>query len=339
MERDLSIPDEEVRFDVTSAFDGLRLDLFLKRRLPWRSRNFIQSVIRTGRIRVNGENIKAGRRVFDGDVVTIELEPVDPATIKHADIPITFLYEDDHIAVVDKQPGLLVHPVSAQLYNTLINALHYEYRVRRGETDVAIQLGHRLDRDTSGVLLISKDRGVRRSVQGLFENQRAEKAYLSIVHGRVERDYGEIDQPLLSDYRETGGFRTTVDPAGSPSQTLYEVLERFPHHTFVRLTPKTGRTHQLRVHMKHLGHPMLCDHEYGTETALRARDGDTVLLERQALHSCRLGFEHPVTGEPMVVESGPPADMAAVLDALRNGRELVPATDAEIGGHRHARVV
>ncbi len=332
MERDLSIPDEEVRFDVSSAYDGLRLDLFLKRQLPWRSRSFIQSVIRTGRIRVNGEWIKAGRRVFDGDVVTIELAPVDPASIRHDQIPLTFLYEDEHIAVIDKQPGLLVHPVSAQLYNTLINALHYEYRVRRGEADVAIQLGHRLDRNTSGVLLISKHRAVRRSVQDLFEKHRAKKAYFAIVHGRLTDDAGEIDAPLRSDYRERGGFRTTVTPNGAPSLTRYEVLERFPRHTFVRLEPKTGRTHRLRVHMKHLGHPMLCDSEYGHETELYANGGSTPLLDRQALHSCMLRFAHPVTNDPLSIESAPPADMSAVLEALRSGRELVAILN---GGNDH----
>lgn len=332
-DRDLSAPDEQVSFEVTPAFDSLRLDLYLKRHLPWRSRNAIQSAIKSGVIRVNGEALKAGRRVFTGDHVTIDLDPVDPATIRHDEIPLAFLYEDEHIAVLDKQPGIIVHPVSHQLYNTLINAIHYHYRTRLGQDHVSPRLGHRLDRNTSGVLLISKSKEVRRSVQDIFEQHRVEKAYVALVHGVITSDEGVIEAPLAEEKRERGGVRMVVRADGAASRTRYRVLERFADHTFVRLEPRTGRTHQLRVHMQHLGHPIVCDDLYGRETAVAstltsgasaAEDEGRILLDRQALHSCMLRFPHPVTEEAMTIESDAPADMTAALDALRNDRRLVP---------------
>ena len=327
-DRDLSVPEQQVSFEVTPAFDSMRLDLYLKRHLSWRSRNAIQTLIKGGSIRVNGELLKAGRRVYVGDHVTIDLDPIDPSTIRHHEIPLAFLYEDEHIAVLDKQPGIIVHPVSHQLYNTLINAIYYHYRTRLGQPHVSPRLGHRLDRNTSGVLLISKNKDVRRTVQEIFESHRVQKAYVALVHGSLADDEGLIDAPLAPEKREFGGVRMVVRDDGSASSTRYRVLERFESYTYVRLEPKTGRTHQLRVHMQHLGHPILCDDLYGRESALGV--GGRVLLDRQALHSCMLRFPHPVTEQDMNVECDPPGDMTTVLDALRKGHDPVSIQSVSI---------
>ncbi len=322
MERDLSVPETDVVFEVRPDLEGRRLDLFLKERMPWRSRHAIQALIREGSVRVNGERLKAGRKVFDGDRVTIELEPIDPATIHHDRIPLTFLHEDDHVAVLDKQPGIIVHPAGRQLHNTLLNAVYHHYRVRRPDPAVTPRLGHRLDRDTSGVLLVSKNRDVRRVVQEIFEAHRVEKEYFAIVHGAMKDDAGLIDEPIDMQARPYGGTRMVVRAGGLPSRTRFRVLERFEAHTLVHLFPQTGRTHQLRVHLAHLGHPIVCDTLYGHERELHC--GDRTLIDRQALHSCRLRLPHPVTEETLDVHSGAPGDMTAVLEALRDRAPVLP---------------
>ncbi len=322
-EPDLTVPAEEVVYRVSEAFHGMRLDQFLRRKLVWRSRNSIQSVIREKRIRVNGCWLKPGRRVYDGDRVVIHLPPVDPADVKHDEIPLRFLYEDEHIAVLDKQPGIIVHPVSNQLYNTLINAIHYHYQIRLGLKHVRPRLAHRLDRDTSGVLLVSKDKSNRRTLQDTFESHRVRKHYFAFVRGRVEADAGEIDAPLAQTRRPLGGVRMVVRDDGLPSLTRFEVLERFEEATYIKLEPHTGRTHQLRAHMAHLGHPMFCDAVYGRETGVRLPGDREPMLKRQALHSCSLRFPHPVTDEPMHIESPLPDDIARAVDAARAGQDFV----------------
>lgn len=321
--RDLSVPLERVSLEVTPEFDGSRLDHFLRRQLPWRSRSQLQGRIRQGRVLVNGERMKPGRRVFAGNRVEIALDSIDPSTIRHHEIPLHFLYEDEHIALLDKQPGIIVHPVSYQLFNTLINALHYHYRVRRNEPDVSPRLGHRLDKETSGVLLVAKNREVRRVIQEIFERHRVRKQYLALVHG-IMPDGEPIDEPIATTRLPRGGVRMVVREDGAPSRTAYEVVECFERHSLVRLEPETGRTHQLRVHLAHRGHPILADSRYGRESALAALDGRPV-LDRQALHSSRLVFPHPVTGETLDVRAPLPPDMSGVREALRAGLPLAPA--------------
>jgi len=330
MESDLSGALERIRFLVTPAFHGRRLDLFLREHLPWRSRTSIQGLILEGRVRVDGERLRPGRKVLEGETVEVEPKAPPPDSIRHDEIPLRFLYEDEHIVVVDKQAGLLVHPVSHQLYNTLVNALHYHYRARLGRLDVVPKLAHRLDRNTSGVLLVTLSKATRQTLQDAFEEKRVGKEYLAVVHGIVREDHGRIDAPLRVTTREQGRRLMIIDGDGAPSMTRFEVLERYDAHTFVRLVPITGRTHQLRAHMRHLGHPILCDGLYGRETRLAAvpRDGANgakprVVLDRQALHSNRLVFPHPVTGEYLDIRSPLPADIEEVLRSLRAGARLV----------------
>jgi 23S rRNA pseudouridine1911/1915/1917 synthase len=337
---------EKRTYLVTPAYHGRRLDVFLRDRLPWRSRTAIKTLILGGRVRVDGATSKPGRKVLEGDVVEVVPEAPSVDEIRHDEIPLSFLYEDEHVFVLDKQAGLIVHPVAHQLYNTLINALHYHYRARLGQLDVSPKLAHRLDRDTSGVLLVSKNKRMRKILQDAFEGKRVGKEYRAIVHGVIPDDTGRIDAPLLLRTREDGRRMMIVDGDGAVSMTRFEVLERFEAHTYVRLTPVTGRTHQLRVHMSHRGHPILCDRLYGRESRVAdsppGSDGNAprVLIERQALHSGRLVFPHPATGEILDIRSPLPPDMEEVLRHLRRGGRLFPAdaapsADEEEGGSEH----
>ncbi len=316
---DLSKPYEDLVLHVDRAHDGLRLDVWLREKLPWRSRTAIQTLVRDGRVEVNDLAGKPGGRLRPGDRVLVRVRRPEPGEIRHEDIPIRILYEDDWIVGIDKQPGILTHPVGRQLYNTLINALHLRYRnLETPSLDVIPKLVHRLDRDTSGVLLVSKDDRIRASLSAQFEEKQVEKEYLAIVRGEPERDACAIDLPIAS-AGETGRHRVrmTVRPDGAPSRTEIQVVERFPGFALVRALPRTGRTHQIRVHLAAIGLPILCDALYGEEREIRADRPVQPLLSRQALHAERLRFVHPVSGERMEIRAELPEDLLRTIAALR----------------------
>ncbi|MBI1850696.1 MAG: RluA family pseudouridine synthase [Planctomycetes bacterium] len=317
---DLSKPREDVELYVDRAYDAMRLDLFLRDKLPWRSRSALQRMIREDRVLVNGVPGKPGSRVRGGDLLRLLVPQPQPGDIRHAEIPLRILFEDEWIVALDKQPGILAHPVGKTLYNTLINALHHRYRrVDDPANDVVPHLAHRLDRDTSGVLLVTKDVRIFRAIAEQFETKQVRKEYLAIVHGAPERDEGTIDLPLGRsglDGRER--LKTLVRADGAPSRTDYRVEERFAGFSLVRALPQTGRTHQIRVHLMAIGHAILCDALYGTEREWRVRDGAPPILARQALHAERLQFVHPVTGTPMEIRAPLPEDLSRMVATLRS---------------------
>jgi 23S rRNA pseudouridine1911/1915/1917 synthase len=318
---DLSKPLEDVGLRVDRAYDGLRLDRFLREKLPWRSRAAIQRMIREGRVLVNDRPGKAGERVRHRDAVRVRAVEPAPGEIRHAEIPLRILYEDEWLVALDKQPGILTHPVGRTLYNTLINALHHRYRnVDDPSRDVIPKLVHRLDRDTSGVLLISKDDRVRATLSAQFETKQVEKEYLAIVCGVPERDAGTIDLPI-GVAGAAGHGRAAM--AIRASLTEYRVLERLPGFALVRALPRTGRTHQIRVHLAAIGLPIVCDARYGGGSELRgdgaaAGESDEPILSRQALHAERLRFVHPVSRHPMEIRAELPGDLERALAFLRS---------------------
>jgi 23S rRNA pseudouridine1911/1915/1917 synthase len=324
---DLSKPLEDIEIRVDRAYDGRRLDVFLREKLPWRSRSAIQRLVREERALVNGVVGKVGGRVRAGDLVRLRVPQPQPGDLRHAEIPLCILFEDDWIVAIDKQPGILAHPVGKTLYNTLINALHHRYRNLDDPTkDVVPTLVHRLDRDTSGVLLVTKDDRVRSALSEQFETKRVQKEYLAIVHGAPETDEGTIDLPLGdAGERNIGHPKMSVRADGAPSRTDYRVVERLPEFSLVRALPRTGRTHQIRVHLAAIGCPIVCDAVYGRERELLPAAGGTPLLARQALHAERLRFVHPVTGAPMEIRAELPADLARALAALRERRDYSSA--------------
>jgi 23S rRNA pseudouridine1911/1915/1917 synthase len=323
-----SIPPPE-ELTVSPAEDGWRLDVFLAHHFTDYSRVHMRRVITAGGVVVDRKRAKPSHRLHAGEQVQVVL-PEIPREGPHPEpIPLDILYEDDHLAVVNKPPGMVVHPARGHWSGTLTSALQYHFGGRLSTSGGPTRPGivHRLDRDTSGVILVAKTDSVHGRLAGQFEARTIEKEYFALVVGRPERDRDLIDRPIgvHPQQREKMAIRRD-ETASRPAETFYEVVQRFDGFAAVRIVPKTGRTHQIRVHLAHVGCPVLCDRQYGgraeiTRGELRRDPQDTlVLLSRQALHARRLRFTHPVSGQPLEVEAPLPADMAAVLAALREYR-------------------
>jgi 23S rRNA pseudouridine1911/1915/1917 synthase len=316
-----------------------RIDVFLAERLTEFSRVTLQRAIEAGRVSVNGAvHNKPSHRLQPNDQVEIQqIEPPPPGPKPEA-IPLTILHEDAQIVVVDKPAGMIVHPAKGHWEGTLVNALahHFDQLSERGGP-TRPGLVHRLDRDTSGVIVVAKNDPTHDALAAQFKARLVEKEYLAIVVGIPDRDRDVIERPI-GDHptsREKKAIRADHD-SSREAVTFYEIEERFVGYSLVRALPKTGRTHQIRLHLAHIGCPVLCDRLYGgrakiDEAELMPREsvqeaetsesrGAQPLLERQALHARRLAIIHPETGMAMQFESPLPADMARTLEALRRWR-------------------
>jgi 23S rRNA pseudouridine1911/1915/1917 synthase len=321
---DLSVPVSEFRFTVNLPEEGTRLDVALRRHYPWRSREHFQAMIERGEVLVNGARRKPSLRLRRDDVVRVRV-PVSPdAPAKESSEGLVVLYEDDALVAVDKPAGMVAHPTGRIRHGTLINLLHARYRRPGASDDVVPRLAHRIDRDTSGVVLVVKDRRLDAIVTRAFHHREVSKTYLALVQGVPGADAGRIDAPIGPAPDAQTKLEMAVCADGRPSRTRWRVRMRGPGFSFVELEPKTGRTHQLRVHLRSIGHPIVCDHLYGDlrplrrstlEPAVRASD-DAIVLDRLALHAHRLELLHPVTRRPLVLESPVPADLVRALAAL-----------------------
>jgi len=306
---------------------GTRLDRFLKMKLKWRSRTKVQELIRNKEITVAGARVDAAYRLKPGDEVRLPLPPPPEDAYRIAEIPLDILYEDDLLVILNKQPNIIVHPVGPHRYNTIINALHLKYRnLEDDKKDIHPKLAHRIDRETSGVLVAYKSRRYDRSAPIAFENMDVTKEYLAIVEGRMKQESGTIALPIGSKPgMERYSSHRMVTADGAHALTEYKVIERFDAFTFLSLRIHTGRQHQIRVHLQSQGHPVVCDKRYGLRKELRLSDvrklksgeEDALLLDRQALHSCRITFPHPTTNKPLIVEAPLPEDMKQALSAMR----------------------
>lgn len=326
-------------FEVTAEHEGRRLDAFLAACLPEASRVRIRRGIDAGDARVSGVQRKAAFRVGAGQQVEFLLPPPPADGPAPEPIELSILYEDDAIAAIDKPPGMVVHPAKGHWSGTLASALmhHFDQLSGHGGT-VRPGIVHRLDRDTSGVLVVAKTDLAHQRLAEQFQARTVRKEYLALVAGVPDRDRDLIDQPIgpHPSHREKMALRADHS-ASRPAQTFYEVLERFPGITYVRAEPKTGRTHQIRLHLASVGCPVLCDRLYGGRGRIavgelrgmsRAKQlapelsDDAVLLQRQALHAHRLTFAHPLTGEPLSLVAPLAADIEPLLLILR---QIAPA--------------
>lgn len=312
-----------------------RLDQYLARAFPGHSRSLIQKAIEAGTITVNDRSVRPSYKVRVGDRIRLCLPDRSAFLPQAEDIPLDILYEDDQVAVINKPPNMVVHPAKGNWRGTLVNALQFRFG-HLSQVNGVYRPGivHRLDRDTSGAILVAKDDLVHRELSLQFERRQVFKEYLAITQGVLDRDQDYIERPIghhqhdrtkMAVYQEVDEEEAIRDAV-----TFYEVIERFSGFTFCRVHPKTGRTHQIRVHLAHVGCPVLADKDYSGRARLRLADlvadldpaADRVLLSRQALHAHRIRFFHPRKREWVAIEAPLPADLSETLTALRRHRPI-----------------
>jgi 23S rRNA pseudouridine1911/1915/1917 synthase len=307
---------------------GERVDKWLSKRLQEYSRSYLQSLIRTGGVLVNGVAVKASHTVVSGDLIHLVPSAADEPPISPQPIPLDIIHEDDAIVVVNKPPHLMVHPGAGNHTNTLVNALAYHFSSLSqvaGETRPGIV--HRLDKDTSGVIVCAKTDIAHYKLARQFHERTMQKVYLAVVYGEMPLDTGVIQLAIGKSRRNPE--KMMISPMyGKEATTGYTVLERFDGFTFVRVAPKTGRTHQIRLHLSAIGFPIVSDPVYSRQRALQFSEinprnleegnvRDHVIMHRQALHAHCLTLEHPTTGAKMsfIAELAP--DMEDLLRTLQ----------------------
>ncbi len=318
-----------------------RLDKYLTDRITFMSRTQLQRLIEVGGVTVNERKPKASTKLRLGDVVDVVVPPPPSTEIQGEDIPIDVIFEDEHMLVLNKQPDIIVHPARSHNRGTLLNALVYHFQHRSNAGGSLSQVGkdlarpgvvHRLDRNTSGVMVIAKDDESHWKIGRQFEQRTVDKRYLAIVQGEFDADVDPIELPIGPHYSRVRGLREKMivrhDQLGKPALTICRVRQRFKGFTLVELELKTGRTHQIRVHLTFRGFPLAGDDMYEGRT-VKASEIDPSLptdtiLDRQALHAALLSFNHPITGERRTFTAPLRGDMANLIRLLRTHADPAP---------------
>ena len=308
--------------------EGMRLDQYVHLHLgaDW-SRSEVQRAIAAGGITVNGKSSKPGYKVRKFDKLHVEMpEPTHDIPVPE-DIPLDILYQDEFLAVINKPANMVVHPAKGNWSGTLVNALQWHFREHLSSGSGYLRAGivHRLDKDTSGVILVAKDDVTHRALSMQFETRKVFKEYVALARGELDRDSDYIDGAIKMHPHDRIKMIVSSDPDAKPALSYYEVLERFRGFTLVKFQPRTGRTHQIRVHLLHVGCPVLADKVYGGRDHMNlselvselSEEQDEVLISRQALHAFRLRFQHPRSGDWIEAEAPLPPDMRKTLEALR----------------------
>lgn len=325
---------EHFRFVADKGQQLLRVDKFLVERMEKTSRNRIQQAADADCIIVNGKPVKSSYKVKPGDVVSIVMDrPRYDFEIIPQDIPIEIVYEDKFLLVVNKPPGLVVHPGHGNYSGTLVNALAYHFKddPDYDVTDPRLGLVHRIDKDTSGLLVIAKTPEAKTMLGKQFFEKTTKREYIALVWGDFKEDRGTIMGSIARNPRNKLQMAVMENPEmGKHAVTHYEVLERFGYVTKVKCVLETGRTHQIRVHMQYKGHPLFNDERYGGDRILKGNPSSTYrrfvencfeICPRQALHARTLGFVHPETGKEMFFEAPVPPDIEDLLEKWRNLRK------------------
>ncbi|MGI6559045.1 MAG: RluA family pseudouridine synthase [Limnochordia bacterium] len=301
-----------MRWEFRIKEGGERLDSFLRRELAEFSRTFIQRLIEEGEVQVNGKPVKASYRVRENDLIQVALPPPEPLDLEPERLPLDVYFEDDDLLVLNKPRGMVVHPAAGNLRGTLVNALlgRCGNLSDIGGTDRP-GIVHRLDKDTSGLLVVAKNNYAHYRLGGQFQRRTVKREYLAIVYGHLRAPRGCIDAPIGRHPRHRKKMAVLPEGKGRQAITCFQVLEEFKGYSLLRCRLETGRTHQIRVHLAHLGHPLVGDAVYGP----KSNEWD---FQGQALHAAVLGFKHPRSGEYMEFESPVPEDMAALLELMRS---------------------
>jgi len=309
-----------VKLTVGDESAGCRLDVWLAGRLPGLSRARVQALIRGGHVTVAGAASRPHAKLRRGMEVAVRIPPAVQAGPEAEDIPLRVLYEDGDIVVIDKPAGLVVHPAAGHPSGTLVNALLHRCRDIAGVGGARRPgIVHRLDKDTTGVMVAAKNDSAMEALAAQFKAGAVAKEYAAVVQGAPRPRAGRIETPIGRSRRDRK--KMSARPArGRAAVTRYEVAEELGAHALLRVWIETGRTHQIRVHLAHIGHPVAGDRQYGRRGAAGAREEPA----RQMLHARRLSFRHPRGGEPATFEAPLPADMEAFIAALRAAAGRVP---------------
>lgn len=337
---------EQIQLVVKKKYLSKRIDKYLVSRLQDYSRNAIQKLIKEGAVKVNNIAIKNSYEIKQKDVISIQPPVKSNGKIVPEDIPLNIIYEDKHLMVLNKSPDMVVHPARGHASGTLVNALTFHCN-KLSSISGPLRPGivHRLDRDTSGIILAIKDEKVHKHIALQFEKREILKEYLAVVKGEIELDSDKIDSPIgrHKKFRKKMAIRHDT---GKSAVSLFEVIERFCGYTLVKITPETGRTHQIRVHMKTIGHPIVADSEYNStggtcylEDLMKPNSNtemhnlekvqelcdntDKLIINRQALHAYKIKFLHPVFNKTMEFTAEIPEDMLNLITILRKLNTLL----------------
>jgi 23S rRNA pseudouridine1911/1915/1917 synthase len=341
---DLQEPEEELfehyRFDVPKGQAFLRIDKYLMLMVPNATRNKIQNAATKGDIYVNDVPVKSNYKVKPLDVIRILLShPPFENRVDPEDIPLDIVYEDDALLLINKPPNFVVHPGHGNYTGTLVNALAFHFENLPLNSSERPGLVHRIDKDTSGLLVVAKTEAAMTHLAKQFEDKTSEREYIALVWGNVKEEEGTIIGNIARHVKDRMQMAVFADPEiGKHAVTHYKVLERFGYVTLISCKLETGRTHQIRVHLKHIGHTLFNDERYGGNLILKGTtftkykqfiDNCFKTLPRQALHAKTLGFVHPITGEMMRFDTEIPKDMADCIEKWRNYSKSNAAEEEE----------
>jgi 23S rRNA pseudouridine1911/1915/1917 synthase len=327
---------EPLEFVARARGETVRLDQFLTQQMSEVSRSLVRRAIDAGNVTVNGAPSKASYKVRTGDVIRVQLPPPTHDLPQPEDITLDILYEDEFLAVVNKPANMVVHPAKGNWSGTLVNALQFRFASLSAiNGDYRPGIVHRLDRDTSGAILVAKEERTHRELAAMFEYRKIFKEYVAITAGVPDRDRDYIEAAIIRhplDRVKMAVAEDDDDEDAKDACSFYEVIERFRGYSFCRIQPRTGRTHQIRVHLASIGCPVVADKIYSGRDCLRLGDvapeqaldptGDEYLINRQALHAYRIRFRHPMREEWVEISAPLPADIERTLAALRRFRPL-----------------
>jgi 23S rRNA pseudouridine1911/1915/1917 synthase len=326
--QDANTDSGQLTLQAGNSIKERRIDKYLHGRFSNFSRVMLQEIIKKGGVKVNGKVVKPSFKISPADKIELTLPELPGKDILAQDIPLNIIYEDDDIIVLNKQPDMIVHPARGNTYGTLVNALVFHSdKLSSGLGEFRPGIVHRLDKDTTGVMVVAKNDTAQWKIAKQFEQRKTKKSYLAIVHGVPELTADRINAPLgvHPRIRERYAIRPEI---GKEAITFYEVVESFRGFSLLKMTPKTGRTHQIRVHLSYIKHPIVADDMYGGKLVYpwQLADGEPTVQEpvinRVALHAWTLEFNHPTTKKPVKFEAPLPEDMQNLLEMLRKYRKI-----------------
>jgi len=319
--------NQPLHLQVGSSIKQRRIDKYLHSRFSNYSRVMIQQIIKAGAVKVNGKPVKPSFKLTPGDKIEITLPKIQKREILPEDIPLEIIYEDDDIIIINKQANIIVHPARGNTHGTLVNALAFHFdELSSGLGELRPGIVHRLDKNTTGIMIATKNDIAQWKVAKQFETRKIQKTYLAVVHGCPQLDADRIKQPLGIHPKKREKYAVRPEK-GKEATTFYNILQSFHGFSLLKLTPKTGRTHQIRVHLSYIKHPIVADNMYGGKLIYpwQLQNSQPAVqqpvINRCALHAATIEFTHPTTEKKVKFEAPLPKDMQTLLDMLEKYRK------------------